>query len=149
VREPVAGIRRSSPEDAPALLEIWRRAVDATHDFLAPKDRQAIDALLAEHYFPTCDLLVAVDKAGAPIAFLGGSGRTIDALWVDPSVHGQGVGTCLLEEFAAGGAGTLEVDVNEQNHGVRQFYEKRGFRVVGRSALDGEGRPYPLLRLAR
>ena len=32
---------------------------------------------------------------------------------------------------------------------ARAFYERVGFRVTGRSAKDGEGRPYPLLHLVR
>jgi putative acetyltransferase len=131
------------------LLEVWRRAVDATHDFLAAGDRAAIDRIVAEEYLPTADLLIAVDTRDRPVAFLGGSGREIDSLFVDPAVHGEGVGTLLLEEFARGGEGKLTVEVNEQNAGARRFYEGKGFRVTGRSALDREGRPYPLLVLSR
>jgi putative acetyltransferase len=32
---------------------------------------------------------------------------------------------------------------------VRGFYERLGFAVVGRSAMDGAGRPFPLLHLRR
>ncbi len=42
-----------------------------------------------------------------------------------------------------------EVDVNEQNTQALDFYLRRGFHVVGRSPLDGQGRPYPLLHLRR
>jgi putative acetyltransferase len=84
-----------------------------------------------------------------PVAFLGGSGREIESLFVDPSAHGRGVGRLLTEAFDATGEGELRVEVNEQNHGARAFYERLGFRVIGRSPLDGQGRPYPLLQLAR
>ena len=142
-------IRRSIAADVPVLLDLWRRAVDATHHFLTPEDRAAIDTLVAKQYLPAADLLVAVDEADRPIAFLGGSGNTIDALWVDPSVHGLGVGSRLVEEFARGIDGALLVDVNEQNEGARRFYERRGFRAIGRSPVDDAGRPYPLLHLSR
>ena len=41
------------------------------------------------------------------------------------------------------------VDVNEQNHGAVGFYRHIGFEVTGRSDLDDQGRPYPLLHLRR
>jgi putative acetyltransferase len=42
----------------------------------------------------------------------------------------------------------LTVDVNEQNPEAVAFYLALGFHVVGRSATDAEGRPFPLLRLS-
>ena len=41
----------------------------------------------------------------------------------------------------------LTVDVNEQNSVARSFYEACGFVVEGRSELDDQGRPYPLLHM--
>ncbi|MGY0625916.1 MAG: GNAT family N-acetyltransferase, partial [Paraglaciecola chathamensis] len=41
-----------------------------------------------------------------------------------------------------------KVDVNEQNPKALGFYQRIGFKVVGRSELDGQGKPYPLLHLA-
>jgi putative acetyltransferase len=41
----------------------------------------------------------------------------------------------------------LAVDVNEQNEAATRFYEACGFVVTGRSELDEQGRPYPLLHM--
>ena len=142
-------VRASRPDDVPQLLDVWRRAVDATHNFLTSDDRLAIDRIVAEDYLPTASLMVAADSDDVPVAFLGGSNDEIESLFVDPSVYGQGVGRLLVEDFAAGHEGALRVDVNEQNAGARAFYERLGFRVAGRSSNDGEGRPYPLLHLVR
>jgi putative acetyltransferase len=142
-------LRASRADDVPQLLEVWRRSVDATHDFLGSEDRAAIDRIVAEEYLPSAELTVAVDGDDMPVAFLGGSAREIESLFVDPSVHGRGVGRLLVEEFAGRGEGPLRVDVNEQNPGARAFYERLGFRVAARSPTDGEGRPYPLLHMVR
>lgn len=56
--------------DQPDLVRIWRRAVDATHDFLAPADRDQIQAKLAADYLPAVSLTVA-ERAGAPVGFSG------------------------------------------------------------------------------
>ena len=39
------------------------------------------------------------------------------------------------------------MDVNGQNAAARGFYEACGFVVEGRSELDDQGRPYPLLHM--
>lgn len=41
----------------------------------------------------------------------------------------------------------LHVDVNDQNPGAVKFYEAMGFETIGRSAVDGDGRPFPLLHM--
>lgn len=139
-------IRRSKPSDADALFRVWERAVDATHHFLTASDRQEIARLVREDYLPAASLLVAEDDDGRPIGFLGLSERHIDSLFVDPAVHGRGVGRALIAHVRGDSEG-LTVDVNEQNEGAVGFYERLGFRTVGRSALDDGGRPYPLLHM--
>ena len=142
-------VRRSRASDVPQLLEVWRCAVAATHDFVPAEDREAFDRIVSTEYLPTADLLVAADENDRAVAFLGGTGREIDSLFVHPEAHGLGIGTMLMDEFAALGAGELRVEVNEQNDTARRFYERRGFRVVERFPDDRQGRPYPLLRMVR
>jgi hypothetical protein len=43
--------------------------------------------------------------------------------------------------------GARQVDVNKQNPQATAFYLGQGFQQVGRSALDGADRPFPLLHL--
>ena len=42
-----------------------------------------------------------------------------------------------------------ELAVNEQNPLAKGFYEHMGFRVYGRTDLDEQGNPYPLLYMSR
>ncbi len=72
----------------------------------------------------------------------------MEALFVDPGVRGSGIGRALVEE-AVGRYPDLSTDVNEQNLQATGFYERMGFERRGRSALDGQGRPYPLIHLQR
>jgi putative acetyltransferase len=52
-----------------------------------------------------------------------------------------------LLHHAIAAFGATELDVNEQNEQAVGFYRRMGFEVVGRSALDGTGKPYPLLHM--
>ncbi|SAI74518.1 acetyltransferase [Bordetella ansorpii] len=138
-------LRKSTPADAPRALDIWRRAVDATHHFLAPEDRQAIEAEVAA-FLPRAPLELAVDAADRAIAFMLLDGNRMEALFVDPAHRGAGVGR-LLVRHALFRHPDLYTDVNAQNGQAIGFYERLGFQAIGRSEQDGQGRPYPLIHL--
>jgi putative acetyltransferase len=141
-------VRRGTPADVPRALEIWRSAIDATHDFLSPADRAEIDILVAEQFLPEAELWIAADEQEWPVGFLVMDKAKIEALFVDPEVHGQGYGS-LLVDHAASIEPELTVDANERASKALAFYLRRGFRIVGRSPTDGQGRPYPLVHLTR
>lgn len=135
----------TGPAEYPALVEIWTRAVDATHDFLAAEDRDDIRSHLAADYFPQV-LLTVAERDGRPVGFAGTAEGGLEMLFVDPAVHGTGVGSALLDHVCAR-QGVVRVDVNEQNPDALAFYRRRGFTVTGRSPVDDAGRPYPLVHL--
>lgn len=128
------------------LVEIWRSAVDATHDFLTDGDRDAIESALPAEYFPQVQLTVA-DLDGVPVGFAGTDGGSLEMLFVDAAARGQGIGRLLLDD-ALDCHGIRWVDVNEQNVQAVAFYRRRGFTVTGRDDLDDAGRPYPVLHMS-
>lgn len=138
-------VRRGTSADVPRALQIWRDAVDATHRFLTAEDRAQIDRMVAE-WLPTVDLWI-VDDRPHTVGFLVMDGNMIDALFVDPAVHGRGFGTALLDH-ALTLAPDAVVDANEQASNALPFYQARGFVPASRSETDRQGRPYPLVRLA-
>jgi putative acetyltransferase len=117
--------------------------VDASHSFLSPDDRAAIDPLVADYVRETPLTVAMID--GMPVSFMGTTGQKIDALFVDPQYKGQGIGKRLADQVSR----PATVDVNEQNESAVAFYRHLGFEVTGRSELDDQGRPYPLLHLRR
>ena len=137
-------VRKGTTGDASHAVAIWRAAVDATHQFLTPEDRIAIDAFV-EDFFPKAELWM-VDDADRPVGFLIMDGDMIDAMFVHPEVHGRGFGTALLNH-ALTLAPAAVVDASEQATNALPFYEARGFVRIGRSETDPEGRPYPIIHL--
>lgn len=138
-------IRDSRPDDGDRVIEIWRGAVDATHDFLLPEDRLALDEMVCG-FLPQAPLWLAVDVKDYPLAFLLIDNGHMEALFVDPRDRGTGLGAALVRHGLALHP-EMTTDVNEQNGQAVGFYEKMGFRRTGRSSLDGQGRPYPLIHL--
>ncbi|OYW27180.1 MAG: acetyltransferase [Caulobacter sp. 12-67-6] len=139
-------IRHSRPDEGDRAIEIWRGAVDATHDFLTPEDRAAIDELVCG-FLPNAPLWFAVDAQDHPLAFMLIDAGHMEALFVDPECRGTGVGAALVKHGLSLHP-SMTTDVNEQNGQAVGFYERMGFRRTGRSPLDGQGRPYPLIHLA-
>ncbi|QKV55327.1 acetyltransferase [Comamonas antarctica] len=138
-------LRTSRPEDGAALVDLWRRSVDATHDFLSAADREAIDAEVCG-FLPHAPVTVAVDENDEPHGFMLIDGTHMEALFVDPDVRGTGIGRQLLQHGLALHGG-LSTDVNLQNPQALGFYQRMGFIETGRSEVDSQGRPYPLIHL--
>lgn len=139
-------VRAGTAADVPRALEIWRDAVDATHGFLTREDRIDIDRLVAEEFLPNSALWLIDGPDARARGFLVMDGDMIDALFVDPKVHGQGYGTALLDHAVALSP-QATVEASEQADNALPFYEARGFVRVSRSETDPQGRPYPLVML--
>ncbi|MBS4635737.1 MULTISPECIES: GNAT family N-acetyltransferase [Aeromonas] len=132
--------------DHPTLITIWEASVRASHHFLQEADIAALRPLILEHYFDAVTLNCARVDNGVIVGFIGVAEGNIEMLFVDPGRQGGGVGRLLVAD-AIHHLGATRVDVNEQNEPALGFYRHLGFEVVGRSALDGQGKPYPLLHL--
>ncbi len=140
--------RASTPDDVEALFDLWQRAVNATHQFVSVEDRARIADLVKDRYLPSAPLTVACDADDVPLAFMGMTGNSIDSLFVDPERHGRGVGRALIDIAKDRYPNGVTVEVNEQNEQAAGFYRYLGFGVTGRSPVDGQGKPYPLLTMA-
>ena len=139
-------IRKAVPADTARLFDVWRTAVEATHDFVSAGDKVEIANLVRDDYLPVADLDVVIDAGGVPVAFMGMTEAEIDSLFVHADARGTGAGR-LLVELAQSRFPIIRTEVNEQNPQGVGFWLHMGFCEIGRSNTDGQGRPYPLLRL--
>lgn len=138
-------IRRATPADRDVLLAVWLRSVRTTHTFVPEEDIQSMIPQVRDYLGSASEFWV-LEGTGAIMGFMGMSGSKMDALFLAPEFQGQGGGRRLVRH-AQELHGELTVDVNEQNTAARRFYEACGFVVEGRSELDEQGRPYPLLHM--
>lgn len=142
---PMITIRKSCPADGLGVVEIWRRSVDATHGFLSSQDRREIEREV-RGFLPDAPLDLAIDGNGRPVGFMLLDRGHMEALFIDPDHRGAGGGRRLVED-ALRRRPSLSTDVNEQNLQVAGVYRRMGFAPIGRSELDGQARPYPLIHL--
>lgn len=136
----------ATADDYPVLAELWEASVRATHDFLTEAHIVTLREQVQNIYMPQLPLWMAIDNAGIAQGFIACHEGRIEMLFVLPQSRKSGIGKLLIQ-FAITEQAVSEVDVNEQNPQAVGFYLHMGFKSVGRSELDGEGNPFPLLHL--
>lgn len=129
------------------LVEVWEKSVKATHLFLSDGEIKGIKEFVPQAIRGVAYLLLAMNDAGKPIAFMGIEDGTLEMLFIAPEERGKGLGKELMEYGMAHYA-VERLTVNEQNPQARGFYEHLGFRVYKRTPLDEQGNPYPLLYMS-
>ena len=142
----IEALEHPGEADTASLLAVWESSVRATHDFLAEADIVALRPQVREG-LGAVSLWIARGPDGEIAGFAGLHGDMLEMLFVRAEMRGQGVGRALVRR--ALDEGVTRVDVNEQNPLALGFYQRMGFAVTGRSALDGQGRPFPLLHMKR
>ena len=140
------GIHPVRPADLPRLIEVWEKSVRATHRFLTEAEIQSLKPLIPGILERMPNLACIRDDNGGVAGFVAVDGGKMEALFVHPSWMGLGLGRRLVEH-SIDVLGVTDVDVNEENKESVAFYQKMGFKVVGRSDLDDQGNPHPLLRM--
>lgn len=133
-------------ENHQELIEIWESSVRATHDFLPERNIAELRPLILEQYFDAVYLRCLRDSSNRILGFIGVANSNIEMLFVDPDYIGQKIGS-KLTEYAIENLDASKVDVNEQNPNAIGFYKQMGFVQTGRSALDGQGNPFPLIHM--
>ena len=127
------------------LVGLWDKSVRASHHFLAEVDIRHLTPFVGEAIRGVETLLVMY-QGNRPLAFMGVENRKIEMLFVAPGCFGNGFGKQLvwiaIEQY-----GVCYVDVNEQNPQAEGFYRHLGFRTFERTETDGQGNPFPILKM--
>lgn len=87
---------------------------------------------------------VHADVAGFGIMRYGDDDAHLDLLAVRPDCRGRGLGRALIEWLEkpalVGGSTAVFLEVRESNRGGRAFYERLGYRTLGRLERYYQGR---------
>lgn len=130
----------------PTLLELWEASVRATHHFLKEEDIAFFKPLILNEYLHAVELRCTRNEEKKITGFSGVNNGNLEMLFIHPDYFGQKLGTHLLKHSIEQQQVT-RVDVNEQNEQATAFYLAQGFEQIGRSEVDGMGKPYPLLHM--
>jgi putative acetyltransferase len=139
---PKQSLRPYLPDDAPLLAEIFRASIEesAADDYSASQLEAWTSFADDEDAFArrlTDRLTLVATVAGSPAGFAClEDNRTIDMLYVHPSVTGRGIATMLCDalEKLAGARGTKKLSVDASDS-ARGFFEKRGYVAQQRNTV--------------
>lgn len=145
-QELLEGIHLATSEDYPTLVAVWEASVRATHHFVTEEDIQIFKPIVQDRALPALLIYCVRDVSQKAVGFIGIDAGKIEMLFIDPAWRGKNIGRQLLT-YAVEVLGATQVDVNEQNEQAVGFYERMGFNVTSRSAVDGMGKPYPMLHM--
>lgn len=131
---------RYNPNYADETVEMWRNSKEAA---LGQKEIHSFDNhvdflknILTKQY--QVDLAVMADKVVGMIAYNEGE---ISQLYIHVDYQGMGIGQTLLERAKEQSAGRLTLYTFEVNKNAQRFYEKHGFKIIGRGYENEENLP--------
>jgi putative acetyltransferase len=121
-------LRRATPEDAPAIAVVFRRAY-GTLSFLPTLHTPEEDR---DHFADVVGRQeVRVSEVdGSIVGFAALDGRTLTNLYVEPAHQRRKLGAELLEEVKTLRPDGFDLWVFQRNDGARRFYERHGCRLV-------------------
>lgn len=131
-------IREVKPGDIPDVLTIWLEASIKAHHFVKPEFWRSQREAMRDIYLPASDVFVhqSGDKAKGFYALYE---NTIAAIFVEPELQGQGIGTQLIEH-AKQQRNQLQLSVYVENDPSYRFYLAKGFSVVQKRVDEHTGR---------
>ncbi len=128
-------VRLAGPDDAGAVAEVYIASF-GTLAFLPKLHTDDETRGFIRHTVETSEVWVAED-AGGIVGMASLSAEMLDHFYVHPDAQGRGAGGALLEKAKERRPGGFTFWVFQQNEPARQFYERRGCRVV--KLTDGSG----------
>ena len=125
------------PRHADDLVGMWRASFERALGLSDPHPIAEQRAYLESQVLPGNRVLVVLEAgadggAARVVAFVAASDARIAQLYVAVDRQRSGIGEALLGWAKARSSGALRLHTFERNAAARAFYERHGFRVVGR-----------------
>lgn len=129
-------LRTAGPEDAPAVVEVFRRSRVAAMPWLPALHSHEDDlAFFGGQIHEQHSWVIEID--GSIVAFAIADAGWLNHLYVEPDLRGSGLGTLLVQHVQNTFPEGLQLWVFEGNAAARRFYAAHGFREV--EFTDGSG----------
>ena len=138
-------IRKYQDHDLNELLEVWYQASLLAHPFLDEAFLSQERENIAKVHMSLAETWVYLQQ-GHLVGFISLLGNEVGALFVDPTVQGQGIGRTLMDHARALRA-ELEVEVFKANRIGRRFYDGYGFSLESEHVHEQTGQAVLRLRL--
>ncbi|WP_339885976.1 N-acetyltransferase [Vreelandella maris] len=132
-------IREYREADIEHILDIWLSASIKAHSFARSEYWQSKVSEMRDVYIPAAETFVY--EADEQIAgFYCLYGDTLAAVFVSPSLQGNGIGSALIED-AKSRRSCLQLSVYSQNAPSISFYKQHGFISIGEQIDEQTGQP--------
>lgn len=133
-------IDQYNPIYAEQTVEMWRdskeRAIGKKEIHSFEDHQNFLNNILPNHY--QIDLALIDDKVVGMIAY---NEREISQLYIHTDYQGIGIGQTLLDQVKEQSSGRLTLYTFEVNENAQRFYEKNGFKIIGRGHENEENLP--------
>ncbi|OIK10824.1 GNAT family N-acetyltransferase [Bacillus sp. MUM 116] len=133
-------IAQYNPAYGEQTVRMWRdskeRAIDQKEIHSFENHIYFLNNILSEQY--QIDLALVDDKVVGMIAY---NEREISQLYIHIDYQGIGIGQTLLDKVKEQSSGRLTLYTFEVNENAQRFYEKNGFKIIGRGHENEENLP--------
>jgi len=121
-------IRKYENIDSEKVVETWYQAFFLAHPFLAKDFVEKVKVDMRNIYLPNSETWV-YEENEVVLGFVSMLDNEIGGLFIQPSHHGKGIGTQLVD-YVHQFHEELEVEVFENNEIGIPFYNKYGFELL-------------------
>ena len=124
-----------SPDHLDPLILMWRASFERALGMTDPHPLEDQKQYFIEKILPHHHVRVALLGAQV-VGFCAASDRSVAQLYIHTEFQGRGIGTAFLAWAKEQSGGCLCLCAFERNKLAQRFYERHGFRVVGRGVEE-------------
>jgi GNAT superfamily N-acetyltransferase len=126
-----------SPQYGKELVRMWRDSFEQAVGVKNPYPLEDQLQYLEEQLVPNNRVrIVLADNTSTLVGVLVSSPRTISQLYVHVDHQNRGIGSLLLSLAKQDSDGSLRLFTFDCNLRAQRFYEKHGFKIIGRGFED-------------
>ena len=136
-------IARYRAEAADEIVHLWRQSKrHALGDYVEPRSYSETLDFLVNFIAKTQHIRLAeCNSRGIIVGFMALQGSELKQLYVHVDYLFQGIGSALVNEAKRDSPRGLRLHTFERNISARRFYDRHGFRLVGRDDDNEERLP--------